>query len=97
MPARYIERALHEGIAEAGGETIDRATAAGEFVFLNLRLRAGFVLTKYAERFGESFDARFGTRAARLIEDGMLRREHDRIFLSERGLELADSVFAEFV
>jgi oxygen-independent coproporphyrinogen-3 oxidase len=97
MPARYIERALREGITEAGGETIDRATAAGEFVFLNLRLRAGFALAKYAERFGESFDARFGTRAARLIEDGMLRCEHDRIYLSERGLELADSVFAEFV
>jgi hypothetical protein len=27
----------------------------------------------------------------------MLRCEHDRIYLSERGLELADSVFAEFV
>jgi oxygen-independent coproporphyrinogen-3 oxidase len=97
MPARYIAAAQNGGIAEAGAETIDAATAAGEFVFLNLRLIAGFAPADFEARFGESFDARFGARAAPLFEGGLLLRDGGRIRLSDRGLELADSVFAEFV
>jgi oxygen-independent coproporphyrinogen-3 oxidase len=96
-PNRYVERALADGDAEAGAEFIDEKTAAGEFVFLNLRLRAGFMLADFEQRFGRSFDAAFGPLAARLIDDELLIREADTIRLSDRGLELADSVFAEFV
>ncbi len=89
--------ALRSGVAEAGFETVDARIAAGEFVFLGLRLREGFALADFEARFGESFDARFGERAAPLVEGGLLLRTADRICLSDRGLELADSVFAEFV
>jgi putative oxygen-independent coproporphyrinogen III oxidase len=96
MPARYIAAAL-EGKAEAGNETIDLAMAAGEFVFLNLRLIEGFRLVDFQRRFSQSFDEIFGKRAARLVEDGLLVRDDQRIRLSDRGLELGDSVFAEFL
>jgi oxygen-independent coproporphyrinogen III oxidase len=97
MPARYSAAALAGGIAEAGSETVDAAIAAGEFVFLNLRLRDGFALSDFAARFGVSFDARFGAQAASLFDAELLLREDGRIRLSDRGLELADSIFAEFV
>jgi len=97
MPARYSAAAIAGGIAEAGSETVDGAIAAGEFVFLNLRLREGFALSDFEARFGVSFDARFGAPAARLFDTELLLREGGRIRLSDRGLELADSVFAEFV
>jgi oxygen-independent coproporphyrinogen-3 oxidase len=97
MPARYVEQALAGGLAEAGGETVDARSARGEFVFLNLRLRDGFALADFERRFGKSFDSVFGGRAARLFEGGLLLRGEGRIYLSERGLEIADSVFAEFI
>jgi oxygen-independent coproporphyrinogen-3 oxidase len=97
MPARYSAAALAGGLAEAGSETVDAAIAAGEFVFLNLRLREGFALTDFESRFGVSFDAQFGAQAASLFDAGLLLREDGRIRLSDRGLELADSVFAQFV
>jgi oxygen-independent coproporphyrinogen-3 oxidase len=97
MPTRYIETAGRDGMAEAGAEEISEATGAGEFVFLNLRLREGFALEDFRARFGRDFDDLFGARAARLVEGGLLVRDAGRIFLSDRGLELADSVFAEFV
>jgi oxygen-independent coproporphyrinogen-3 oxidase len=97
MPARYVEQALKGGLAEAGGETVGVHSARGEFVFLNLRLRDGFGLADFEARFGVSFDSVFGARAARLFEGGLLVRGRGRIHLSERGLELADSVFAEFI
>ncbi|HVA80099.1 MAG TPA: radical SAM family heme chaperone HemW [Candidatus Binataceae bacterium] len=96
-PGKYIEAALRDGLAPAGAETIDAATGASEFVFLNLRLRAGFSLDEFHTRFGREFDEIFGARAARLFEGGLLERAADGIRLSDRGLELADSIFAEFV
>ncbi len=96
-PGKYIESALRDGVAEAGAETIDAATGASEFVFLNLRLRAGFRLADFRARFGRGFDEIFGARAARLFEGGLLERADGNIRLTDRGLELADSIFAEFV
>jgi oxygen-independent coproporphyrinogen III oxidase len=86
-----------DGIAEAGSELIEKITLEAEFVFLNLRLRRGFLVAEFAERFGEGFDARFGSVARSLVEGGLLVRERGRIFLTDRGLEIADSVFAEFL
>jgi oxygen-independent coproporphyrinogen III oxidase len=97
MPARYIAAVQARGLAETGSETVDAEVAAGEFVFLNLRLREGFALEDFAERFGVSFDDRFGARSSILFDAKLLMREGGRIRLSDRGLELADSVFAEFV
>ena len=95
-PARYIETA-RRGCAEAGAEDIDIARAMGEFVFLHLRLREGFARDDFARRFGRDFDSCYGEISQRLQRDGLLISDLGRIFLSDRGLELADSVFAEFV
>jgi oxygen-independent coproporphyrinogen-3 oxidase len=97
LPGRYIAAVDADGVAEAGSEAINKATLQGEFVFLHLRLREGFHLAEFARRFGETFDSRFGSVAAPLIEGGLLMREQGRIFLTDRGFEIADSIFAEFV
>jgi oxygen-independent coproporphyrinogen-3 oxidase len=96
-PARYIALATETGIAETGSESVEPRTAMGEFVFLNLRLRNGFALAGFESRFAVTFEETFGSRAARLFEGGLLENRADRIRLTDRGLELADSVFAEFV
>lgn len=96
-PAAYMTQLTHNGVAEAGSELIEKYTLEQEFVFLNLRLRAGFRLEEFRQRFGETFDTRFGNVAAPLLEGGLLFRGRDRIFLTDRGLEIADSVFAEFI
>ena len=96
-PARYIELARANGLAEAGAETVDRRTAMSEFVFLNLRLRAGFAAAEFENRFGQALHVSFDGVSQQLIADGLLIDRDGRIFLSERGVELGDSVFAEFV
>jgi oxygen-independent coproporphyrinogen-3 oxidase len=97
LPARYMADVNHGGIGEAGFESIEKSTLEGEFVFLNLRLREGFEEAEFARRFGETFDVRFGKVAQPMIEGGLLCRDEGRIFLTERGLEIADSVYAEFI
>jgi oxygen-independent coproporphyrinogen-3 oxidase len=89
--------ALESGIAEIGSETVAPLVSMGEFVFLNLRLRDGFALEDFTRRFAASFEEIFGARSVRLFEGGLLENRSGRIRLTDRGLELADSVFAEFV
>ncbi len=96
LPAVYIERARKQGMAQAGGEDLDAAVSAAEFAFLNLRLLEGMQLHRFAERFGVAFEERF-PQTGRLFDGGLLLRDGGRVRLSERGLELADSVFAEFL
>ncbi len=96
-PARYIALATQTGIAETGSETVEPRIAMGEYVFLNLRLREGFALSDFSARFDMSFDDVFGARMARLFEGELLENKGGHIRLTDRGLELADSVFAEFV
>jgi oxygen-independent coproporphyrinogen-3 oxidase len=96
LPTVYIERAGKQGTAQAGGEDLDAAVSAAEFAFLNLRLLEGMELRRFAERFGIAFEHRF-PQTARLFDGGLLLGDDGRVRLSDRGLELADSVFAEFL
>ena len=97
LPARYIGAIEERQNAEGGAESIDEATAQSEFVFLNLRLRDGFALADFHERFGRNFECIFGGVATPLFNNGLLTLSGGRIKLTDRGLEMADSVFAEFV
>lgn len=97
LPTRYMGAIAERGIAEAGAESIDEPTAQSEFVFLNLRLRDGFALHDFHERFGRNFECIFGRIATPLFNDGLLTLDQGRIKLTDRGVEMADSVFAEFV
>ena len=97
LPARYIAALKHDGLAEGGSEVLGKNKLEQEFVFLNLRLHSGFQLREFQQRFGETFDTRFGNVATPLLAAGLLVKEADRIALTDRGLEIADSVFAEFV
>jgi oxygen-independent coproporphyrinogen III oxidase len=97
IPARYIAAIEERANSEAGAETISEATAQSEFVFLNLRLRDGFALSDFHERFGRNFECIFGRIATPLFNNGLLTLDRGRIKLTDRGVEMADSVFAEFV
>lgn len=94
-PRRYMEKAVTQGEAKSIVETLTRAEAMGEFMFLNLRQLDGFPSTAFAARFGVDVHATF-PQVEKLIGDGLLTQEEGQIKLSEQGLFLADSVFAEF-
>jgi oxygen-independent coproporphyrinogen-3 oxidase len=97
LPSRYVSAIEKRRIAEAGAETIGQSTAQSEFVFLNLRLREGFALRDFHDRFGRNFECIFGRIATPLFNNGLMTLDQGRIKLTDRGIEMADSVFAEFV
>ncbi|MEW6298081.1 MAG: radical SAM family heme chaperone HemW [Thermodesulfobacteriota bacterium] len=94
-PKTYMAKALTRGEAKSTVETLTRAQALGEFVFLQLRQLEGFALSRFAERFGVGFVDAF-PHVVGLIADGLLAEEAGKIRLTAQGLLLADTIFASF-
>jgi oxygen-independent coproporphyrinogen-3 oxidase len=95
-PKTYLKKALSDGNARSFGETLTRAQALGEFVFLNLRQLDGFAAMAFVERFGVRLEHEF-PHVPELLAEGLLVEEGGRIKLTPRGLLIADTVFASFV
>lgn len=92
-PQLYIRSALERGTAVAERETLDRRRALGEAAWLGLRQRAGLPIAAFRARFGETPEEAFPDLLP-LAAAGLLVRREETLALTERGLEVADSVFA---
>ena len=68
-----------------------------EFMFLGLRMMEGVSAAVFAETFGCELDSVFGDACVRLISEGLLVREGDRYKLTSRGIDISNSVLAEFL
>ncbi|MCC6764399.1 MAG: radical SAM family heme chaperone HemW [Deltaproteobacteria bacterium] len=95
IPERYIA-AVDRGDPTASAETLTFDTAAAEFVFLGLREMRGIEPAAFAARFGTPLEE-IHPEIAGLRADGLLVDHGGRVVLSERGLLLADSIFARLM
>ncbi len=68
-----------------------------EFMFLGLRMVEGVSCADFAEAFGCNLDSVFGEACERLISEGLLVRDGDRYKLTSRGIDISNSVLAEFL
>ncbi|NLK85924.1 MAG: radical SAM protein [Clostridiaceae bacterium] len=85
-------------------QRIDKIEAMAEFMILGMRLTDGVSSAEFGERFGESIEAVYGDKLDKLISRGLVLAEisHDRrdnvtYKLTKPGLDLANSVFVEFI
>lgn len=68
-----------------------------EFMFLGLRLTEGVSTVDFCKRFGKSIDAVYGKVLERHVGQGLLVREGDRIYLTEFGTDVSNSVMADYM
>lgn len=68
-----------------------------EFCFLGLRRMKGISKTEFLERFNCSIENIYGKVLKELEEKGLLYIEETQIFLTEKGIDLSNQVFAEFL
>lgn len=81
----------------AGGETPDEATLRADAMILGLRLMEGVSLPDFAARFGVRAEELYGPVIERYTRFGLLETTGDRLRLTERGLLLANEVFADLL
>ena len=94
---RYVELVESGTDPAVESETLGVEARARETLVMGLRMLEGVDETEFARRTGFRLETLADEEMRRLSEEGFLAREGGRVRLSERGLEVADSVLAELV
>lgn len=68
-----------------------------EFMFLGLRMMKGISRRNFAESFGKEIEEVYGERMEKLKSLALLEENGDRICLTEKGIDVSNSVFVEFM
>jgi len=95
-PGRYLAEINRSGHAVTDREAIELQKAAGEFMFLGLRMTEGISKEQFQFRFKRS-PAEFYPQIADWTEAGLIEEQADCLRLSRRGLLVANSIFVNFL
>jgi oxygen-independent coproporphyrinogen-3 oxidase len=95
-PGRYMQLISDGGQATMDYEEIDRKKAAGEFMFMGLRMTEGVSSQVFSSRFG-SAPREFYPQIDNWLEGELMEQQSGYLRLTPRGLLLANSIFVEFV
>ncbi len=76
---------------------LEREDEMEEFMFLGLRMTDGISGRTFRRRFGQELEAVYGDVLHRYLENGLLVQKGDRLFLSDRGLDVSNVVMADFL
>lgn len=95
-PGRYMTQVVELQRAVVETEEIEFAKAAGEFLFLGLRMTEGVSIEKFASKFGKP-PVEFYPRIRDWMDGDLLEETQSRLKLTSKGLMLANSIFVEFM
>ena len=95
-PGKYAEAEVENMLAEEY-ETLTRSDRMEEFMFLGLRKTAGIREADFRNIFGEDIRQVYGKQIGKLIGQGLLAGSDGRLYLTERGIDISNYVFSEFM
>ena len=78
-------------------EVLTQEDLAYEFIMLRFRLAEGLSLSEYKSRFGKDFKETFSEPVTRFTAMGLMAEKEDRIFLTEQGFRVSNSILLEFM
>ena len=78
-------------------EELDTAAKMSEFMLLGLRMSDGISASDFKARFGRDVFEVFGSQLSWLFDEALLAQEGGKIRLTSRGLDIANTVFVEFL
>ena len=68
-----------------------------EFLMLGLRMNSGINLIEYNNKFNSNFLKKYSTAIKELKELYLIDLQNDQLSLTEKGLDLCDSVVLKFI
>lgn len=96
-PIQHYLKAVSEGNARLSEEVLTKEEMMEEELFLGLRKKSGVSIAKFEERFGISFEERYGQVVAELCQQGLLVPDDEMIRMTKKGLFLGDTVAEKFI
>lgn len=98
--SQYIDAAGKENMLSKIREEVnpvDETSAKEEFMFLGLRMMRGISVSEFEARFETSFEDTYGEIVRKLVREGLLLKEGDRIALTASGIDVSNYVLSEFL
>lgn len=68
-----------------------------EYMFLGLRMMQGILKEQFYRTFGRSFDEVYGDIAKKQQEQGLIKCDADRLWLTDIGIDISNTVMAEYI
>ena len=96
-PIRHYLNAVEAGNARITEEHLTQKEQMEEEMFLGLRKKSGVSMTRFEEKFGQSFDELYGKIIRDLVQQGLMQNDGDRVRMTKRGLFLGDTVAERFI
>ena len=96
-PIRHYLEAVEAGKARITEEHLTLEEKMEEELFLGLRKKTGVSKARFEEKFGISFDQRYGQVVPSLTEQGLLVPDDKQVRMTKRGLFLGDTVAEKFI
>lgn len=84
------------GDFSAEEEKLTENDIISEYMFLGLRLVKGISKADFHKEFGREVDEVYGEQIRKLVGEGLMGST-DRLFLTDRGMDLANTCMAEFI
>lgn len=78
-------------------ETLTKEDRMSEFMFLGLRRMCGVSMNRFVKCFELSMEQVFGETLCKLQKQELLKIDGDRVFLTDKGIDVSNYVFAEFL
>lgn len=78
-------------------DLISRDDAMFEFVMLGLRLTEGIEEESFTRQFGVPLWEKYGPQLEKALQDGRLFRQNGRVYLSEHGMDVMNSVLVDLL
>ena len=92
--AGYIKNPINNHSEE---QLLTKNDEMEEFMFLGLRMMDGISKESFKCDFGISFDEIYGSIAKKQLEQGLISCEADRIKLTDMGIDVSNTVMAEYM
>lgn len=97
IPIQHYLKAVADGNARLSEEVLTKEEMMEEELFLGLRKKSGVSVSRFQEKFGLSFESRYGPVVRELQSQGLLVEDKDFIRMTKKGLFLGDSVAEKFI
>lgn len=95
--ADYLRQAQNGKFRREEEEILTRENQMEEYMFLGLRMTRGVSIPGFQKKFGVSMDAVYGKRIEHFVREKLLTIRENRVCLTEKGMDLANTVMAEFL
>lgn len=96
-PIQHYLKAVSEGNARLSEEVLTKDEMMEEELFLGLRKKSGVSIAKFEEKFGVSFEERYGQIVTELCQHELLVPDDEVVRMTKKGLFLGDTVAERFI